>query len=55
MSPMGDSRSPRRFATTSRGHAVEPVPDAGGDLGLVDAPVGASSMRVLQRQTVVVQ
>jgi hypothetical protein len=30
-------------------------PTAGGDLGLVDAPAGASTMRVLQRQTVVVQ
>jgi hypothetical protein len=30
-------------------------PTAGGDLGLVDAPAGAGSMTVLQRQTVVVQ
>ena len=30
-------------------------PTTGGDLGLVDAPAGASTMRVLQRQTVVVQ
>ena len=30
-------------------------PTSGGDLGLVDAPAGASTMRVLQRQTVVVQ
>ena len=30
-------------------------PSADGDLSLVEAPVGASSMRVLQRQTVVVQ
>lgn len=30
-------------------------PTNGGDLGLVDAPAGASTMRVLQRQTVVVQ
>lgn len=28
---------------------------SGGDLGLVDAPAGASTMRVLQRQTVVVR
>jgi len=30
-------------------------PSTGGDLGLVNAPAGASAMRVLQRQTVVVQ
>jgi hypothetical protein len=30
-------------------------PTTDGDLGLVDAPAGASTMRVLQRQTVVVQ
>jgi len=30
-------------------------PSTGGDLGLVDAPAGAAAMRVLQRQTVVVQ
>lgn len=30
-------------------------PTAGGALGLVDAPAGAGSIRVLQRQTVVVQ
>jgi hypothetical protein len=30
-------------------------PTAAGSLGLVDAPSGASTMRVLQRQTVVVQ
>jgi hypothetical protein len=30
-------------------------PTNGGDLGLVNAPVGASTMRVLQRQTVVVR
>ena len=30
-------------------------PTNGGDLGLVDAPARASTMRVLQRQTVVVQ
>ena len=30
-------------------------PTTGGDLGLVDAPAGAGSMTVLQRQTVVVQ
>ena len=30
-------------------------PTTAGDLGLVDAPAGASTMRVLQRQTVVVQ
>jgi hypothetical protein len=30
-------------------------PTTGGDLGLVDGPAGTSAMRVLQRQTVVVQ
>ena len=30
-------------------------PTTGGDLGLIDAPAGASTMRVLQRQTVVVR
>jgi hypothetical protein len=30
-------------------------PTTGGDLGLVDAPAGSSTMRVLQRQTVVVR
>ncbi|MCD6641086.1 MAG: hypothetical protein LT071_14385 [Nocardioides sp.] len=30
-------------------------PTAGGDLGLVDAPAGTSTLRVLQRQTVVVR
>lgn len=30
-------------------------PTTGGELGLVDAPAGADAMRVLQRQTVVVQ
>jgi hypothetical protein len=29
-------------------------PTASGDLGLVDAPAGSSTLRVLQRQTVVV-
>jgi hypothetical protein len=32
-----------------------PCSTAGGDLGLVDAPVGTSALRVLQRQTVVVR
>jgi hypothetical protein len=30
-------------------------PTTGGDLGLVDAPAGTSTLRVLQRQTVVVR
>lgn len=34
---------------------TETCPSTGGDLGLVDAPAGVGAMRVLQRQTVVVQ
>ena len=36
-------------------HCTGTCPTAGGDLGLVDAPAGAGTMTVLQRQTVVVQ
>ena len=56
-----DRQPDGRFAITATiryhvtWHCSGTCPTTGGDLGLVDAPAGASTMRVLQRQTVVVQ
>lgn len=56
-----DSEPDGRFAVTATiryqvtWKCTGTCPTTGGDLGLVDAPAGASTMRVLQRQTVVVR